>query len=277
MTPANSDLLVERQGGVIFATFNRPDARNALNSAIIEGLFSLVEALRTDPSARALVLRGAGGTFCAGGDVKEFAKLLMAPDPTPGAPDPAYESNRRFGDLLLAIDALPQVVIAIVEGAAFGGAIGLISIADVSIANRDARFSLSETTLGLVPAQIGPFIVRKLGLMAARRLALTGSRFGAEEALSLGFIDRLASQDGLDAELNTVLTQVLRCEPRAVGATKDLFSRSATTISAGLLDDAARDFAVALRGAGRLGAAAFASKSEAPWVEIWEPIGGAKL
>ncbi len=117
-----SDLLIERRRSVVVATLDRPQAKNALNAAIVEGLFALCHELANDSSARALVLRGAGGTFCAGGDIKEFAGQMIAPDPAPGEPDPVEASNRRFGDLLLKLDALPQAVVSVVEGAAFGGA-----------------------------------------------------------------------------------------------------------------------------------------------------------
>ncbi len=260
-----SDLLIERRKSVVHATFNRPQAKNALNAAIVEGLFALCDDLAADPSARALVLRGAGGSFCAGGDIKEFAGQLMAPAPAPGERDPVEIANRRFGDLLLKLDALPQAVVSVIEGAAFGGAMGFIAVSDVAIAAPDAKFSLSETTLGLVPAQIGPFVVRKIGLFNARRLALTGQRFGAGEALRAGLIDQIAPD--VDATLATALTAIGRCEPAANAAAKRVFNAAEREVDPRLLDAAAREFARCLRGAGRRGAAAFAEKVEPDWVE----------
>lgn len=260
-----SDLLIERRKSAVMATFNRPQAKNALNAEIIEGLFALCDELATDASARALVLRGAGGTFCAGGDIKEFASQMMAPDPAAGERDPVEISNRRFGDLLLKLDALPQALVSVVEGAAFGGAMGFIAVSDVAIAAPDATFSLSETTLGLVPAQIGPFVVRKIGLFNARRLALTGQRFGAEEALRTGFVDQVAAD--VDEALMAALTAIGRCEPAANAATKRVFNAAAREIYPYQLDAAAREFARCLRGAGRRGAAAFAAKQKPDWVE----------
>ena len=261
------DLLIHRKGPIVTATFNRPEAKNALNGAIVEGLFALAEDLAHDRSARALVMRGAGGTFCAGGDIKEFARQLMAADPAPLAADPVVQSNRRFGDLLLALDALPQVVISAVEGAAFGGAMGFVAVSDVAIAATGAKFSLSETTLGLPPAQIGPFVVRKIGLFNARRLALTGARFDAEDALRAGFVDKVVAPTHLNDALAAILNDVLRCEPEAVAATKAIFNRAGAAVSLELLDFAAEEFARCLRAAGRQGAAAFAQKQKAPWVE----------
>lgn len=262
-----SDLHLERRKSVVVATLNRPQAKNALNAAIVDGLTSLCDDLAKDASARALVLRGAGGMFCAGGDIKEFAGQLMAPDPAPEMRDPVEIANRRFGDLLLKLDALPLAVVSVVEGAAFGGAMGFIAVSDVVIAAPDAKFSLSETTLGLVPAQIGPFVVRKIGLFNARRLALTGKRFGSGEALRTGFIDEVRGD--LEPALAATLTAIGRCEPAANAATKRVFNAAARDVVPHQLDAAAREFARCLRGAGRHGASAFASKQTPDWVETY--------
>ena len=265
--PAVTGILLERRQSVLIATINRPQVKNALNAAIVESLFALCDWLNENREIRALALRGAGGTFCAGGDIKEFAAQLMAAEPAPGDADPVVVANRRFGDLLLKLDALPQVVVTLIEGAAFGGAMGFVAVSDVAIAAPDAKFSLSETTLGLPPAQIGPFIVRKIGLFNARRLALTGARFGAEEALRSGLIDRVAGPDGVDAALTEALNEIGRCEPAAIAATKRIFNRAARNVDPGELDAAATEFARCLRGAGRAGAAAFAQKQTPGWVE----------
>lgn len=269
MSPSTADIILENRQSALFATFNRPQAKNALNAAIIDGLFDLCDRLRDDREIRMLVLRGAGGTFCAGGDIKEFAAQLMAAEPAPGDNDPVEKGNRRFGDLLLKLDALPQVMVSVVEGAAFGGAMGFIAVSDVAIAAADAKFSLSETTLGLPPAQIGPFVVRKLGLFQARRLALTGARFGAEEARAAGLVDRIVAPPEVDGALAALLTEIGRCEPSAIAATKSIFNRAARAVDPEELDAAARDFARCLRGAGRDGAAAFAQKKSPPWVEVF--------
>lgn len=264
-----ADVHVEQIQSTLFATLNRPQAKNALNTAIIESFFCLCDWLMENRSVRALVLRGAGGTYCAGGDIKEFASQLATPDPAPGEADPIETGNRRFGDLLLKLDALPQVVISAVEGAAFGGAMGFIAVSDVAVAASDVKFSLSETTLGLPPAQVGPFVVRRIGLFNARRLALTGARFGAEEALHTGLVDRVVAPTEIERALAAALTDIGRCEPQAIAATKRIFNRAARAIDPGELDAAAKEFARCLRGAGREGAAAFARKQHPAWVEIY--------
>ncbi|MEK7265604.1 MAG: enoyl-CoA hydratase-related protein [Pseudomonadota bacterium] len=267
--PALTDISLDRRQSTLIATLNRPQAKNALNAAIIDGLFALCDLLQHNSEIRTLVLRGAGGTFCAGGDIKEFAAQLTAADPAPGADDPVATGNRRFGELLLKLDALPQVVVSFIEGAAFGGAMGFIAVSDVAIAASDAKFSLSETTLGLPPAQIGPFVVRKLGLFGARRLALTGARFGAEEAFRTGLIDRVAAPGDIEAALAATLTDIGRCEPQAIAATKRIFNRAARAVDPAELDAAAKEFASCLRGAGRQGAGAFARKEAPSWVETY--------
>jgi isohexenylglutaconyl-CoA hydratase len=267
--PPFADILVERRQSALVATLNRPQAKNALNAVMVESLFALCDRLRDMDGVRALVLRGAGGTFCAGGDIREFAAQMLAPGPAPGAEDPIERGNRRFGDLLLKLDALPQVVVSVIEGAAFGGAMGFIAVSDVAICAGDAKFSLSEATLGLPPAQIGPFVVRKIGLFNARRLALTGARFGAAEGMRIGLVDRVVAPDGIEAALAEALTEIGRCEPAAIAATKRIFNKAAGVVDRTDLDAAAREFARCLRGAGRAGAAAFAQKKQPDWVEIF--------
>ncbi len=267
--PDIPELKIERRQSVLFVTLNRPEAKNALNAAIVDGLMSLWEYLPTADDVRAVVLRGAGGAFCAGGDIKDFGRQLMAPAPAPGAEDPVRAGNRAFGDLLSKMDAAPQVLISLVEGPAFGGAMGFLSVSDVVIAGATAKFSLSETTLGLPPAQIGPFVVRKIGLFNARRLALTGARFDAEEALRSGLVDSVVAETDLDPVLAAQLTAIGRCEPAALAATKAILNRAAFAIEKDQLDDAADAFCACLRGAGRDGAAAFAAKQQPPWVETY--------
>ena len=267
--PQIPELKLERKKSAMLATFNRPAERNALNGAMIDGLFSLCGRLKSDDDVRALVLRGAGGTFCAGGDVKDFGRQLMTPDAGPNTTDPLIAVNRRFGDLLLALDALPQVVVSIVEGAAFAGGLGFVAVSDVAIAASDAKFSLSEVTLGLVPAQIAPFLVRKIGSFAVRRLALTGLRFDAQAAKEQGLVNETVEPGAIDAALLKTLNEIGRCEPEAVAATKHLLRRAAP-IDEALLDAAAAEFARCLRGAGRKGAAAFAARTATPWLETFE-------
>src|SRR4029079_5328179 len=124
---------------------------------------------------RVMVLRGTGGHFCAGGDIKDMAKARMSTLKA-GEPDPVGAVKRAFGRAITKVDRAPQAVVAVLEGAVLGGGFGLACVADVAIAHAGANFGLPETSLGLPPAQIAPFLVRRLGLSQARRLAVTGAR-----------------------------------------------------------------------------------------------------
>ncbi len=266
--PDLDDLKLLRRQSALVVTLNRPQAKNAINFAIMNGLMALCDWLEGNREIRMLVLRGAGGSFCAGGDIKEFGEMVMAAEPPASAADPIARSNRVFGDVLLKLDAIPQALVTVVEGSAFGGANGFISVSDVAIAEAHTRFSLSETTLGVPPAQIGPFMVRRMGLYNARRLALTGAHFGAQEACRIGLVDKVVNGDaGLEGALAETLSYIGRCEPEANAATKAIFNRAETPIDPAQLDQAAEDFARCLRGRGREGAIAFAQKTTPPWLE----------
>lgn len=268
--PELTDIILEQRQSTLIATLNRPKAKNALTPEMVAGLSGLCSWLDTNREIRVFVLRGAECCFCAGGDIKDFTKLFGFPKPTPDAIDPIAAANRPFGDLLLKLDALPQVFVALVEGAAFGGANGLIAVADIAIANATTKFSLSETTLGVIAAQIGPFVVRKIGLYGARRLALSGAHFTADEALRMGLIDKVVVDDALEAALVETLNAVGRCEPVANAATKRIFNAAGPKVDPLVLDMAAEEFAKCLRGKGKDGAMAFAAKKAPDWVEIYE-------
>ena len=266
--PDLDDLLLARHQSALFVTINRPQVKNAINAGVMTGLMKLCDWLGENNDIRMVVLRGAGGVFCAGGDIKEFGAMLAAPVPEEGEVDPVAVSNRVFGDVLLKLDAIPQVLVSVVEGAAFGGANGLIGVSDVAIGETHARFSLSETTWGVPPAQIGPFLVRRIGVYNARRLALTGSHFGAQEACRVGLIDKVVNGEaGLEGALAETLSAIGRCEPQANAVTKAIFNRAAAPIDPAQLDQAAADFATCLRGCGREGAMAFVNKATPLWVE----------
>ena len=144
-------------------------------------------AIADDRSVRVVVLRGAGGTFCAGADLKNLA---VAGEPTAaaaaGAADELKENNRRFGTMMETVNAAPQAVIAAVEGYAMGGGFGLACVADITIATVDARFAMTEVTIGVVPAAISPFVVKRIGLTAARRFGVSGARLTGAEACAIG-------------------------------------------------------------------------------------------
>jgi isohexenylglutaconyl-CoA hydratase len=266
--PPSETLRLERAGPLLRLTLNRPEQRNAMSFAMVAELEAVFDGLRGDRATRVVVLRGAGGNFCAGGDIRDMAAAGQTP-PGPGAPDPMRAGNRAFGRMLAKANALPQAVIAVLEGAVMGGGLGLACIADIAIAHADATFAMPETGLGLVPAQIAPFVVARIGLTNARRLGVSGLRCKAEEARALGLVHLVAADDdALAPLLKQSVEQVLRCAPAAVAATKELMLAVGEEPLDLLLDRAADAFAAAVRGAeGREGTSAFVQKRKAAWVE----------
>jgi len=267
--PDCSCLALRLDDGAVYATLDRPAARNALSRELVAELRKVLAAVAHRREVRAIVLRGAGDAFCAGGDVKEMRSLLRA---SPRAdPDERrrrlVETSRAFGLLLAELDRAPQVVIAAVEGPAMGGGLGLVCAADVVLATGEARFGLPETTLGLVPAQIAPFIVRRLGLARARRFVATGAVVGARDAREIGLVDHVAADaEALDARLAKVLHDVRRCAPHAVAATKELLRTAGAADPARFVEQAAGVFADALLGEeGQEGLHAFAARRPPRW------------
>lgn len=261
------DVLVSERAGVVHVTLNRPEQRNALSDNVVVALEEVIAYVMTDPTrVRALVLRGAGGVFCAGGDLKGFKSAFQD-----GVADHGLvaAANRRGGALFTALDQLPTVVVAAVERVAIGGGVGMAAVADVTIATAGTTFSMTETTLGVPPAQISPFVVARVGAHHARRLMLTAARIDAAEAFRIGLVDEVvADSAALDVAIDNVLRRVHRCAPVANAVSKALVHAAATTPLPELLDTAAARFADAMLAAeARAGIAAFTSKSTPPWAK----------
>lgn len=244
-------------------TLNDPASRNALSEAMVDALLAACERAATDADLRGVVLRGAGGHFCAGGSLGGFAKTIGQPLAA-GEADPLVPVNRRFGALLQALCALPQWLIVAVEGAAMGGGFGLVCCADHVLAHSGAQFATPEVTLGILPAQIAPFVVRRLGPTAARRCLLTGERWDAIAAQRLGLVDVVAAD--VEAAVQAAIARHAAAAPQAVAATKRLLLAQADTPLPALLDEAAMAFAQALCGPeAPQGLAAFAARKAPPW------------
>ena len=194
--PETKDLILEPQGSVLTIWLNRPQAKNALSAAMVDELSTVLDATRDDRNLRTIVLRGKEGFFCAGGDIKGFKSGLQGGEPTE---EDVARGNRTFGNLMIKLNEQPQTVIILVEGAAIGGGLGLACVGDVTIVTREAKFRLSETSLGIPPAQIAPFVTERVGLTQARRLMLTGARFKGEEAVQYG-IGHILAEDTADME-----------------------------------------------------------------------------
>jgi methylglutaconyl-CoA hydratase len=211
------------EGPVATVILARPDAHNALNADLIDELKRCFEELAEDQETRVVVLAGEGRSFCAGADIgymRETAGL-------------SYEENledaRRVAMMYWTIDECPKPVVAKVQGVAMGGGAGLLAVADVVVADSEARFAFSEIKLGIAPATISPFVVRKIGVSHARSLFLTGERFGAERAREIGLTHEVVSSDGLDAAVDEKVGQLLQGGPVAQATLKGLLRRLETT------------------------------------------------
>lgn len=262
--PGTKALILEPRGSVLTIWLNRPEARNALSADMVDELGAVLDAVHGDRALRTIILRGKGGFFCAGGDIKGFKSDLQGGEPDR---DEVARGNRSFGDLMIKLNEQPQTVVILVEGAAIGGGLGLACVGDVTIVTRDARFRLSETSLGIPPAQIAPFVTERVGLTQARRLMLTGARFQGEEAVHYGIGHILAQDaDDLEAKCQEVLEQIALCAPGANAVTKSIVFESTRRPRAEALDFASRGFAdCMLSDEGREGVAAFVEKRKPRW------------
>lgn len=264
--PDTRHLILEPAGSVLTIWFNRPEAKNSLSVDMIDELHAVLDAARQDTSLRTLVIRGKGGVFCAGADLKGFKS---GHDAGEESEEDVARGNRYFGDLMIKLNEQPQCVLVLVEGAAIGGGLGLACIGDVTIVTREAKFRLSETSLGIPPAQIAPFVTERVGLTNARRLMLTGARFTGEEAVQYG-IGHILADDAADMEARCaeVLRQVSLCAPGANAVTKRIVFEATRRPRPEALDFAARGFAACmLSEEGREGIAAFVEKRKPYWAQ----------
>lgn len=266
-------LATKRVGAVLHITLNRPQSRNAMSLRMVAELRSALESAETGGSIRIVVLRGAGGHFCAGADLKDMAAARMRAmqgDPQVSeagvAMDAVAQANLEFGELCVAYAKTPLALVVVLEGSVMGGGLGLACVADVALACESAVFRLPETALGVVPAQIAPFLVERLGYSEAKRLAVTGGRLGAANALAIGLVHAVHAPDQLDKALASVLTDILACAPGAVTATKALMAKARLTLPSDMVQQAAVIFSRAAQGAeGLEGMTAFLQKRKPNW------------
>jgi methylglutaconyl-CoA hydratase len=215
MADSYSHLKRTDEGPVATVALARLEAHNALNAALIGEVTRCFEELAEDEGVRVVVLTGEGPTFCAGADIAYMRDTA----------DSSYEENleeaRRLADMFLAVDELPKPVVARVRGAAIGGGGGLVAVVDVAVAEEGAHFAFSEVRLGIAPATISPFVVRKIGYSRARALFLTGERFDAGRAREIGLVHEAVPDRELDAAVEKVVSQLLQGGPAAQAASKE--------------------------------------------------------
>lgn len=210
------NITVHIAGKIARLTLNRPQVHNAFNAETVSELRQALASLAADDAVRVLVLRGEGKHFCAGGDLNWMKSQKQA-----SLAENQADSGR-LADLLDELNSFPKPTIAEVQGAAFGGALGLISCCDMVVASDDARFCLSEVKLGLSPATISPYVIAAMGARQARRYFLTAELINAEKAYEIGLIHQIVSRETLSDVTAGWIRNLLNNGPQAIAATKQL-------------------------------------------------------
>jgi methylglutaconyl-CoA hydratase len=253
---------VSRDGAVARVFLNRPDVRNAFNDGVIAELTRAFATLAADASLRCVVLGGHGKAFCAGADLGWMRAMA----------DYSWEENRadaqRLADMLWTIWRCPVPVVGRVHGDCYAGGVGLAAVCDVLVAAEAASFCLSEARLGLLPATIGPYVVRAMGEQAARRWFVTAERFSAAQAHAMGFVHELCTADELDAKVDALVATLVANGPMAVRACKRLVQDVAgRSLDAELRADTARRIAdIRASAEGREGVQSFLGKRAPNWL-----------
>jgi methylglutaconyl-CoA hydratase len=256
-----SHVLIETADGVGTLWLNRPDLHNAFDDALIAEVTNGLDALANDPAVRVVLLAGKGKSFSAGADLGWMKRMA------------GYSSAQNEADamdlaaMLHRLNALPKPTIALVQGAALGGGVGLVAACDMAIAAEDAVFALSETRLGLIPSVISPYVIAAIGVRAARRYMLTAERFDAAKAEALGLVSAVVSADKLMAEGARLADLLCQNGPRAVGEAKNLIAYVAGRPNDEKLraETARRIARVRSTAEGREGVAAFLEKRKPSW------------
>lgn len=246
--------------GIATLLLNRPEKHNAMSAEMIAELHQAAEQLGGDPDVRAVILAAEGRSFCAGGDLKWMQAQMEADK------DTRFEEASKLAHMLLSLDRMPKPLIGAVEGNAFGGGLGLISVCDAVFANNTIKFGLTETRLGLIPATIGPYVVARIGAAKARRIFMSARSFDADEAHELGFVSQVCRDgDALDAA-RAEAERYLTVAPGAVGDAKGLIFQLSSAVDAEMID---RTIAALVErwetDEARAGIAAFFAKTPPPW------------
>ena len=253
-------LEVTRDGrGVVTVRLNRPETHNAMSAPMLDELTALAAALAADDS-RVVVLTGAGASFCAGGDLRWMEAQFEA-DPAARAAE-----GRRLAGMLQALNTLPKPLIARVNGAAYGGGVGLCCVADVAIGAEGATLGLTETRLGLIPATIGPYVIARMGEGRARRVFMSARRFDAAEAVDLGVLSRAVPEPALDAAVEAEVAPYLACAPGAVADAQRLARALGPTIDEAVIAASVEALGARWSGAeAREGVGAFLARRKPRW------------
>lgn len=258
-----SAIQIETAAGVATLTLNRPELHNAFDDALIAALTAALRRLEADPAVRVVVLAANGKSFSAGADLnwmRRMADYTVAQN---------LDDARGLAELMRTLNALAKPTVARVQGAAYGGGVGLVACCDIAVAADSASFCLSEVRLGLIPAVISPYVVNAIGERQARRYFVSAERFDAAEAQRIGLVHEVVPAAALDAKVSELLATLAGNGPAAMVAAKDL-ARAVTRgpLDAAMIEDTARRIAdIRASAEGREGLSAFLGKRRPAWLE----------
>ena len=258
----NSSVLYQLDNrGVATVTLNRPDIHNAFDDQLITELSNIFQKIGQDDDVRVMILASKGKSFCAGADLNWMKRMA----------DYSYEENladaNALAQMLLTLNELPKPTIARVQGAAFGGAVGLIACCDIAIGSKLSKFCLSEVKLGLMPATISPYVIDAIGARAARRYFMSAEVFSSRRARRLGLLSEAVTEEELDDTIELLIEQLLKNAPNAVAAAKQLvFDVRDTPAGPDLLNlTSSRIAAARVSPEGQEGLSAFLQKRRPSW------------
>ena len=207
------------QNEVLHLVFNRPQVHNAFNSTMIAELADALERASQDKSLRVIVLSGQGKSFCAGADLNWMREIIHY------SFEQNLEESLQLAEVLYKLYALPKPTVAMVNGTAIGGGTGFISACDIAVASQEAKFGLSEVKIGLVPAAISPYVIRRIGEARAREYFLTGKRISASKAVEIGLINEVVPGERLEEKVEETIQLLLSSGPEALGSCKQLIQK----------------------------------------------------
>ena len=248
--------------GVATVTLNNPDKHNAFDDEIISQLTEIFTALNNDDTVRVVILAANGKSFSAGADLNWMKRMANY----------SYDENlvdaKKLAHMLHTIYSLNKPTIARVQGAAFGGGVGLASCCDMAIASERASFSLSEVKLGMVPATISPYVIEAIGPRAARRYFMTAERFRADRAFHLGLVNECVAEEDLDNTINTIIDALLANGPQAIASAKQLVSNVQYQAINPTLMQTTSELIATIRSSaeGKEGLSAFLEKRQPSWI-----------
>ncbi|MGY0612112.1 enoyl-CoA hydratase-related protein [Luteimonas sp. A501] len=258
-----SSLILAREGAIARLCLDRPALHNAFDDVLIADLTATLEGLAGDHSVRAVVLEGSGASFSAGADLNWMRGMAAAGEAA------NREDSLRLARLMRTLDELPKPTVARVHGAAFGGGVGLVACCDIAIGVPEAKFGLTESRLGLLPAVISPYVITAIGARNARRYFATAEVFDAAEALRIALLHEVVAAEDLDAAVDRQLALLLKAAPHASADAKRLVREAAAATDRDRLDqdNAALIAALRVSAEGQEGLGAFLDKRKASWVE----------